>query len=122
MMACSAGGGGRKPVRGKIANTKSIGWAIYASGFAIWLFGYLSAGRAPLFDWKADTPWWISSFVPNLEAELGLALMFASMIPIYGRTVRDNLARLFTYAALLVSGAVTLAWWGFLAWLIWHVI
>jgi hypothetical protein len=121
-MACSAGGGGKKPVRGKITNTKSIGWAIYAAGFAIWLFGYLSAGHAPLFDWKADTPWWISSFVPNLEAELGLALMFASVIPIYGRAVRDNLARSFTYAALLVFGAVTLAWWGFLAWLIWHVI
>jgi hypothetical protein len=119
----SAGGdGGRKPVRGNIANAKSIGWAIYAAGFAIWLFGYLSAGHAPLFDWKAATPWWISSFVPNLEAELGLALMFASVIPIYGRAVRGNLARLFTYAALLVFGAVTLAWWGFLAWLIWHVI
>jgi hypothetical protein len=112
----------QKPVRGKITNTKSIGWAIYAAGFAIWLFGYLSAGHAPLFDWKADTPWWISSFVPNLEAELGLALMFAGVIPIYGRAVRDNLARSFTYAALLVFGAVTLAWWGFLAWLIWHVI
>jgi hypothetical protein len=68
-------------VRGRIANPKSIGWAIYAAGFAIWLFGYLSAGHAPLFDWKAATAWWISSFVPNLEAELGLALMFASMIP-----------------------------------------
>src|SRR5262249_55642452 len=42
------------------------------------LSGYLSAGHAALFDWKAATPWWISSFVPNLEAELGLALMFAS--------------------------------------------
>jgi hypothetical protein len=31
------------------------------------------------------TPSWISSFVPGLEAELGLALMFASMIPIYWR-------------------------------------
>jgi len=62
-------------VRGRIANPKSIGWAIYAAGFAIWLFGYLSAGHAPLFDWKAATAWWISSFVPNLEAELGLALM-----------------------------------------------
>jgi hypothetical protein len=30
--------------------------------------------------------------------------------------------RLFAFAALLVFGAVTLAWWGFLAWLIWHVI
>jgi hypothetical protein len=109
-------------MRGRIANPKSVGWAIYAAGFAIWLFGYLSAGHAPLFDWKAATPWWIADFVPNLEAELGLALMFASMIPIYGRAVRDNLARLFAYMAPLVFGAVTLAWWGFLAWSIWHAI
>jgi len=114
--------GGIKPVRGRIANAKSFGWAIYAAGFAIWLFGYLSAGHAPLFDWNATTPWWISSFVPNLEAELGLALIFASVIPIYGRAVWGNLARLFAFAALLVFGAVTLAWWGFLAWLIRHVI
>jgi hypothetical protein len=40
----------------KIANAKSFGWAIYAAGFAIWLFGYLSAGHAPLFDWDAATP------------------------------------------------------------------
>ena len=99
-------------MRARIANTKSVGWAIYAAGFAIWLFGYLSAGH----------PWWVSSFVPNLEAELGLALIFASVIPIYGRAVWVNLARLFAFAALLVFGAVTLAWWGFLAWLIWHVI
>ena len=108
-----------KPVRGRIANAKSCGWAIYAAGFAIWLFGYLSAGHDPLFDWKAATPWWISSFVPNVEAELGLALMFASMIPIYGRAVvRANLARVFAFAALLAFGTVTFAWWGFLAWLI----
>ena len=113
--------GGTKPGWGRLANAKSIGWAIYAAGFVIWLFGYLSAGHASIFHWKA-TPWWISSFVPNLEAELGLALMFASVIPIYWRAVRGNLARLFAYVALLVFGAVTLAWWGFLAWLIWHVI
>jgi hypothetical protein len=59
------GDGGRKPVRGRIANAKIFGWAIYAAGFAIWLFGYLSAGHAPLFDWKAATPWWVSSFVPT---------------------------------------------------------
>jgi hypothetical protein len=34
----------------------------------------------------------------------------------------SNLARLFAFAALLVFAAVTLAWWGLLAWLIWHVI
>ena len=113
--------GGTKPGWGRLANAKSIGWAIYAAGFVIWLFGYLSAGHASIFHWKA-TPWWISSFVPNLEAELGLALMLASVIPIYWRAVRGNLARLFAYVALLVFGAVTLAWWGFLAWLIWHEI
>ena len=71
----------RKPGLFRMANAKSIGWAIYAAGFVIWLYGYLSAGHASAFDW----PSWISSFVPNLEAELGLALMFASMIPIYWR-------------------------------------
>ena len=116
------GDGGRKPVLGRIANAKSLGWAIYAIGFAIWLFGYLSAGHAPLFDWNAVTPWWISSFVPNLEAELGIVLMFASMIPIYGRAIRGNLARLFGYVALLILVSVTLVWWAFLAWFIWHVI
>jgi hypothetical protein len=45
-VAFSAGGdGARKPVRARIANAKSIGWAIYAAGFALWLFGYLSACR-----------------------------------------------------------------------------
>jgi hypothetical protein len=69
--------------RGRMANAKNIGWAIYAAGFVVWLFAYLSAGHAPLFGWDVATPWWISSFVPNLEAEL--ALMFASMVPIYWR-------------------------------------
>src|SRR5437016_10650332 len=86
LVASAAG----KPVRGRIANAKTFGWVIYAAGFAIWLFGYLSAGHAPVFDWKGATPWWISSFVPNLEAELGLALMFASVIPIYWRAVRKR--------------------------------
>jgi hypothetical protein len=71
-------------------NAKSIGWAIYAAGFVVWLFGYLSAGHASAFDWDVATPSWISSFAPNLEAELGLALMFASMIPIYWRAGRKR--------------------------------
>jgi hypothetical protein len=78
---------------------KGIGWAIYTAGFMIWFFGYMSTGHASVFDWDVATPWWISSFVPNLEAELGLALMFASMIPIYWRAgrKRGNLARFFAY-------------------------
>ena len=49
VLAFSTGGdGGRKPVRGRIANAKRVGWAIYAAGFAIWLFGYL-VGREESF-------------------------------------------------------------------------
>jgi hypothetical protein len=78
------------PELGWMPNAKRIGWAIYAAGFVIWCFGFLTAGHAPLFDWAASTPWWISSFVPNLEAELGLALMFASMAPIYWRAAQKR--------------------------------
>jgi hypothetical protein len=99
-----------------MTNTKSLGWAVYAVGFVIWCFGYVSAGHASLFAWGLAAPWWISSFVPNLEAEVGLALMFASMIPTL------PWARLFAFAALLALGAVAVAWWGLLAWLIWRVI
>ena len=76
---------GRKPGPARMANSKSFGWAIYAAGFVIWCFGYLSGGHAPVFDWDLATPWWISSFIPSLEAELGLGLMLASMVPIYWR-------------------------------------
>ena len=82
-----AGSEGGWFIGGRMPNAKSIGWAIYAAGFVIWLFGYLSAGHPPAFHWDAATPWWISSFVPNLEAELGLALTFVSMVPIYWRTI-----------------------------------
>ena len=40
----------RRSRPGRMPNAKSIGWAIYAAGFAIWLFGCLSAGHAPAFD------------------------------------------------------------------------
>ena len=73
-----------------MAHAKSFGWAIYAAGFVIWSFGYFSAGHAPVFDWDLATPWWISSFVPNREAEVGFAIMFASMIPIYWRAGRKR--------------------------------
>jgi hypothetical protein len=53
-------------------------------------FGYLSTGHAAAFDWNVAAPSWISSFVPNLEAEFGLALMFASMIPICWRAGRKR--------------------------------
>ena len=73
-----------------MTKAKSIGWAIYVAGFVIWLFGCVTVCHASVFDWDVAAPSWISSFVPNLEAEVGLALMFASMIPIYWRAGRKR--------------------------------
>ena len=72
----------RSTVNGRVGWTDGK-WTIYAAGFVIWLFGYLSAGHPSLIDWRVATPWWISSFIPNVEAELGLGLMLASMVPLY---------------------------------------
>jgi len=60
------------PALRRMPNAKRIGWVIYAAGFVIWCFGYLSAGHAPAFDWAAATPWWISIFVPNLTCNVNV--------------------------------------------------
>ena len=66
--------------------TKLIGWAIYLIGMALWLYGYLWSGHPALIDWRNSAPWWIADFFPNVEAEIGMALMIASMLPIYWPT------------------------------------
>ena len=55
-----------------MANAKSIGWTIYAAGFVIWLFGYLSAGHPPVFELDVATP---SSFtLVCIAVAMGVAL------------------------------------------------
>jgi hypothetical protein len=60
-----------------------VGWLMMIAGTALWLYGYLASGHPPLIDWNSSTPWWIADYLPNSEAEAGMALVFASMIPIY---------------------------------------
>jgi hypothetical protein len=62
-----------------------IGWMLMTVGFVIWGYGYFVTGHASLLDWSDLTPEWISEFIPNLEAEIGLAIMFGAMIPAYWR-------------------------------------
>jgi hypothetical protein len=60
-----------------------FGWSIYFAGLAIWLYGYFTTGHPSFIDWHAYTPRWIADFIPNMESEIGMALMFASMVPMY---------------------------------------
>ena len=61
-----------------------VGWISALIGTALWLYGYLVVSSSLSFiNWHAITPWWIADFLPNRESEIGMAIVLASMIPIY---------------------------------------
>ena len=61
----------------------ALGWIIELAGTALWLYGYFVTGHAPVVDWQAKTPWWVSEWLPNIESELGLFLVIAGTALIY---------------------------------------
>jgi len=62
---------------------KIIGWIIELLGTALWVYGFYTVGTPPVFDWPAYTPWWMSEYLPNIQSEAGMLLVFTGMIPIY---------------------------------------
>ena len=60
-----------------------IGWIISLAGTALWLYGYYTTGNPSLIDWHANSPWWIADFLPSIESEIGMALVFAGTALIY---------------------------------------
>ncbi len=72
----------------KMSTKVAVGWIIALIGTGLWLYGYLVSGNPPFIDWHAITPWWIANFLPNRESEIGMALIFASMVPMYWPTRR----------------------------------
>jgi hypothetical protein len=60
-----------------------FGWILMLIGTALWVYGYFVTGHPTVVDWKAGTPNWIAEFLPNLESEIGMVLVFLAMIPIY---------------------------------------
>jgi hypothetical protein len=65
-----------------------IGWIVALIGTALWIYGYFATGSPSLIDWHANTPWWVADFLPNIESEIGMALIVVAMIPIYWRSHR----------------------------------
>ena len=61
----------------------TIGWVIQSAGMVVCLYGYFSAGNPSIVDWHTITPSWIADWLPNIQSEFGMTLMFAGMIPIY---------------------------------------
>ena len=52
-----------------------LAWMISFAGTVLWLYGYFISGSPSLIDWRAETPWWIADFLPNMQSELGMALV-----------------------------------------------
>jgi hypothetical protein len=66
-----------------VIKTVNIGWIISLAGTALWLYGYYATGNPSLIDWHANSPWWIADFLPSIESEIGMALVFAGTALIY---------------------------------------
>ena len=73
----------RGMIRRRMSKSAVIGWVISSLGMVLWLYGYFVTGHPSLVDWHSNTPWWIADFLPNLESEIGMALAFGGMVPIY---------------------------------------
>jgi hypothetical protein len=60
---------------GRLNKPAILAWIISLAGMTLWLYGYFVTGNTSLIDWRAYTPWWIADFLPNIESEIGLALV-----------------------------------------------
>lgn len=68
-----------------MSKTVIAGWVILVVGTILWVFGYFTSGHPSLVDWQAHVPWWIADYLPNVEAEIGTALICGSMVLIFPR-------------------------------------
>jgi hypothetical protein len=68
---------------GPVSKSEIFAWAISAAGMVLWLYGYFITGAPPLIDWPAYTPWWIADFLPNIQAEIGMALVCVGTALVY---------------------------------------
>ena len=52
------------------------GWIILLLGTVLWIYGYFWTGIfLSIIHWHAHTPWWIADYLPNIEFEIGMALV-----------------------------------------------
>jgi len=67
-----------------------LGWIASVVGMALWLYGYFVTGNPSLIDWHANTPWWIADFLPNIESEIGMALVCVGSVLAYWPNQRQR--------------------------------
>ena len=53
-------------------------------GGLLWVYGYFVVGHPSLLNWSAFSPMWVSSFLPNMESEIGMVVSITAMLVAYG--------------------------------------
>jgi len=76
-------GDGKIPESETVSKPIVVGWVIELVGTVIWIYGYLTTGHPSIINWHANTPWWIADYLPNMESEIGMVLVFVGLVPIY---------------------------------------
>ena len=67
----------------ELSRLNILGWTLMGIGLVVWFYGYVATGHPPLVDWSSTFPEWISEFLPNLESEIGFAMMILGAVPAY---------------------------------------
>ena len=60
-----------------------LGWAASIVGLALWTYGYFAGSAPSLVPWARLVPEWVSDWLPNLEAEIGMLLLIFGSVPLY---------------------------------------
>jgi hypothetical protein len=60
-----------------------LGWTASLIGLALWTYGYFAAGTPSFVAWSSLVPTWLSAWLPNLEAEIGVMLLILGSLPLY---------------------------------------
>jgi len=80
----------RMSLNGKMKTLNIVGSTANVTGLALWCYGYYVGGAPPIVNWPSIAPTWISEFLPNIEAELGMLLMCLAAGPLLWVSIRQN--------------------------------
>ena len=70
-------------------HSTTIGWAATFLGCALWTYGYFTTGSLPFIDWPLFAPHWFAEYIPNWQAEVGLALTTLGSLPVYYAQIQE---------------------------------
>jgi hypothetical protein len=67
-----------------MSRVEGVANVVCTLGALLWVYGYFVVGHPPLLNWSSFSPLWVSSFLPNVESEIGMVVSLGGMLIAYG--------------------------------------